>query len=237
MKEHNRQRYVFGLVAAALLLVLLIAHLTRVLAIDEVALGLLGGVALSVVFALSEQLGIAKITAGSWGVENAKLANTAAKAIPKDHRGHLPDVLREHTNLFPVIGVRVLWIDNHPERLTPHRRVLRRLGIDVVTATSTEEAKVQLKKDADFTLLIQDNLRDKAGDAEDLVKWVDLVCRSMYGVRIPIVVYSFDEYDRAVGVAEQDWITKDFSRLLSRVVEEVRGWHKQHLEPKQKSYL
>jgi CheY-like chemotaxis protein len=53
-------------------------------------------------------------------------------------------------------GARVLWVDDHPNEVLGERRILRSLGVEVMTATSTEEAVEVLRRDGDFDLLITD---------------------------------------------------------------------------------
>lgn len=185
-------------------------------------------------FALSDRLGISRITAGIFAIENKELIKEALAAIPLDHTGHLGEVLRKNSDLFPVIGARVLWVDDNPQNLIPHRQILRRLGMNVVTAKSTTEAKSQLINDGDFTLVIQDNLRESSGEARELVDWLEVEGRQKYHPRMPLIVYSFDKYIDSVGVAEKDWITKDFGRLLGRIVEKIRDWQKLSQDAKTK---
>lgn len=51
---------------------------------------------------------------------------------------------------------RVLWIDDNPHEVLGVRRVLRSLGINIVTATSSERAEEILEADNDFDLVISD---------------------------------------------------------------------------------
>jgi CheY-like chemotaxis protein len=53
-------------------------------------------------------------------------------------------------------GSRVLWIDDHPHEVLSERRVLRALGIDVITASSSMKAEGILEEDDDFDLIISD---------------------------------------------------------------------------------
>ena len=53
-------------------------------------------------------------------------------------------------------GSRVLWIDDHPHEILPERRILRALGIDVVTASSSIKAESVFEEDDDFDLIISD---------------------------------------------------------------------------------
>ena len=58
--------------------------------------------------------------------------------------------------LTTIRGSRVLWIDDRPEKIVALRRLFRSLGVNVVSAVSSEEARVILAADSDFDLLISD---------------------------------------------------------------------------------
>jgi hypothetical protein len=240
MNGHKRFRFWFGLSAAVILFVVLTVHLKGAVKLDNVALGLLAGVAACLAFAFAGQLGIIKIGAGSASIE---LAKDAAGAIKREDRGQFSEVLANNSDLFPVVGARILWVDDHPEELIAHRQVLRRLGLQVVFVTSSDEAIAELKRDADFALLIQDNLRAGSNDdakrsndnAKKLVKWVAKEGRPKHKLLAPLIVYSFDQHDETVGVIREDWITSDFSKLLSRLAQELRIWRLRFPDPQEKS--
>jgi hypothetical protein len=237
MIQHSRHRLVFGLFIALTCVVVLVVHMAGLAKqawykVDQTVLALLAGLAGSLAFALSEHLGITKITSPLVTLE---LADKAVKRIPPEHLGQTSEVISKHSDLFPAIGARVLWVDDEPEKLIAHRQVFRRLGIEVITATSTEEAKRELERDADFVLIVQDNLRKEINDAKSLVGWLKGVGRQKYRVGAPLVVYSLDKFDPSVGADEQDWITKDFGSLLSRVVNEIHGWSGRPLDAPPKS--
>lgn len=65
-------------------------------------------------------------------------------------------------------GSRVLWIDDHPEQILGERRILRALGVEVLSANSTDSARRILKEDNDFDLVISDMQRK--GEAESKFK-------------------------------------------------------------------
>jgi hypothetical protein len=216
-------RFWFGFCAAVVLLVILGIHLIGQVKLDNAALALVGGTGAALAFAMSEQLGITRITAFHTTIEFAK---EAAKAIPKEQRGQIYDVLRNNEDLFPMFGARVLWVDDEPKTLIPHRQVLRRLGVQVISVTSTDKAIAEAERDPDFALVIQDRLRnDEEKDAIELNRWVSTTARKDYKLLAPLVVYSFDQFDPSIGVKEEDWITRDFSKLLNRVILELRDWH------------
>lgn len=74
----------------------------------------------------------------------------------------IADLTRLKDELIAVRGSRVLWIDDHPHTVVAERRLLRALGVDVVTASSSSEAERTLESDNDFDLIISDVQR--AGD-------------------------------------------------------------------------
>ena len=225
----------FGLWGAAILLAILAVHLAGRIKFDNPALGLIAGVAAALAFGMSDRLGIVKIGAGGASVELER-AKEAAQAIPEKVPGELDKVINRYKELFPILGARVLWVDDAPEELIPHRQVLRRLGIQVVSVTSTDSAIAEVTRDPDFALLIQDRLRMRGtDDAKKLAAWVSQVGRQKYQLLAPLVVYSFDEFDASVGVITGDWITGDFGILLERVILEMRNWSSRIPELKSKS--
>jgi len=64
-------------------------------------------------------------------------------------------------------GSRVLWIDDNPHEILPERRILRALGIDVVTASDSGTAESILKQDDDFDMIISDVQRKGEIDHRD----------------------------------------------------------------------
>ncbi len=194
---------------------------------DEVALAFLAFVVGGLLFALSPQLGITKISAGSLEVEIMPLVKQAVAKLPSGQETEVWRVLKKHSALFPVIGVRLLWVDDCPESLIPQRRLLRRLGMEVVTVTSTKEATDELTRDGDYALIVQDHLRHgKVDDARVLVEWLNTQ-KPDYGVeKIPLVVFTWDAFDNSIGVKEWNWITQDFASLLNHIANEVQEWKK-----------
>lgn len=53
-------------------------------------------------------------------------------------------------------GSRVLWIDDKPEKIVGERRLLRALGVHIVSASSSQAARTILLDDNDFDLIITD---------------------------------------------------------------------------------
>jgi CheY-like chemotaxis protein len=58
--------------------------------------------------------------------------------------------------LAAIRGSRVLWIDDHPHGVVGERRLLRALGVEVVTAVSSQDAEKTLEADNDFDMIISD---------------------------------------------------------------------------------
>lgn len=50
----------------------------------------------------------------------------------------------------------MLWIDDHPEEIIGERRVLRALGVLVVSTNSSKSARAILEQDNDFDLIVSD---------------------------------------------------------------------------------
>jgi CheY-like chemotaxis protein len=53
-------------------------------------------------------------------------------------------------------GSRILWIDDHPHEILSERRILRTLGIEVITVSNSAKAASILEEDNDFDLIISD---------------------------------------------------------------------------------
>ena len=227
MEKQSRWRMFGGITLSILFVVVLILHIKRNIDLDDIALVLLICIVGSIVFALSHQMGIAKITAGPFGVEIEPLVKQAVAELPSEQTEEVWRVLRKHSSLFPVTRVRLLWVDDRHDSLIPQRRLLRRLGIEVVAVKSTNAAIDELTRDGDFALIVQDRCRDeKVDDAQALVKWLDTKGPGHGIERIPLIVFTVDEFDKSIGVKEWNWITKDFASLLDRTANEVQQWRK-----------
>jgi CheY-like chemotaxis protein len=229
--QQTRWRLVAGLIAAVIFVLALVARVYYKVQVDEVAVALLVCVIGSILFALSQRLGISKISAGPLEVEMPLVEQAVAELPSGQEAREVWRVLNKHSGLFPVIGVRLLWVDDRPETLIPHRRLLRRLGAEVVTVTSTDAAKAEIERDGDFALIIQDRFRHHGvEDARALTKWVETDGLN-YSVRqIPLVVFTWDVFDESIGAKERNWITKDFASLVDRIANEVQHW-KKHSPP------
>jgi CheY-like chemotaxis protein len=101
-------------------------------------------------------------------------------------------------------GSRVLWIDDYPHELLGLRRLFRALGIEVIPAPSSAEARKLLDLDNDFDLVITDVQREERGadGKETFHGGVDFV---VSGIRthedkaircLPVIFYA--AYDSAV---------------------------------------
>ena len=105
MEKQSLWRMFGGVTLAILFVVVLILHIkTEKFHLDDVALILLVCVVGSIVFALSHQLGIAKITAGPLGVEIEPLVKQAVAELPSEQTEEVWRVLKKHSSFFPVTG-------------------------------------------------------------------------------------------------------------------------------------
>jgi CheY-like chemotaxis protein len=83
-------------------------------------------------------------------------------------REKLSETLSRMKDEVEVIrGSRVLWIDDHPDKVLSLRRLLRSLGVEVVAAVSSAAAEEILGTDKDFDLIISDVQRE--GDSHKVV--------------------------------------------------------------------
>lgn len=104
-------------------------------------------------------------------------------------------------------GSRVLWIDDKPHNVVGARRLFRSLGVEVLTAISSDSAEEIMQTDNDFDLIISDvqrkgeNYRLNEGiEIHDGVNFVvklrqhdDVVIQSL-----PVVFYAAYEWRRLV---------------------------------------
>jgi CheY-like chemotaxis protein len=61
------------------------------------------------------------------------------------------------SHVLPVItGSKLLWIDDRPENLTNERRLFRALGVTIIPAISSDQAREILRADRDFDLIVSD---------------------------------------------------------------------------------
>jgi CheY-like chemotaxis protein len=98
----------------------------------------------------------------------------ALRALQLDRidKREIRETLESRAEKLDVLrGARVLWHDDVPRSTVGGRRLLRALGIDVVSVTDREAALNTLENDCDFDLVITDVLRrtDHGYKAEGLV--------------------------------------------------------------------
>jgi len=83
----------------------------------------------------------------------------ALNSLKMDHRGKqllekkLSDLASE---IEQIDHSRILWVDDKPQVIVGERRLLRSLGIEVVTAKDTESALRKIEEDNDFDIIISD---------------------------------------------------------------------------------
>ncbi|MEJ2429545.1 MAG: hypothetical protein P8075_11590 [Deltaproteobacteria bacterium] len=115
---------------------------------------------------------------------------------------------RTESQLLTIRRSRVLWIDDRPEKLVALRRLLRALGVNVVSTISSEDARRVLSADSDFDLLVTDVQRE--GDTHELtggtpihegtnfVVWLRTKHKDPVVRSIPVVFYAAYDWDRLV---------------------------------------
>ena len=118
----------------------------------------------------------------------------------------IADLTRLKDELIAVRGSRVLWIDDHPHTVVAERRLLRALGVDVVTASSSNEAERTLEGDNDFDLIITDvqrhgdNYRTTGGiDIHDGVNFIVRLRKDHKDpviTKLPVIFYAAYDPDR-----------------------------------------
>ena len=116
------------------------------------------------------------------------------------------DLTKLKDELILVRGSRVLWIDDHPHTVVAERRLLRALGVDVVTASSSSEAERTLESDNDFDLIITDiqragdHFRETGGiDIHDGVNFIVHLRKDHTDpviAKLPVIFYAAYDADR-----------------------------------------
>lgn len=81
------------------------------------------------------------------------------------HKLLIDQLSRLETELESIRGAKILWIDDLPHKLVGVRRLFRALGVQIVSATSSEMAADILETDNDFDLIITDIQRYEDGPA------------------------------------------------------------------------
>jgi CheY-like chemotaxis protein len=136
----------------------------------------------------------------------AAIAGLALDKIEDDRlRSRLARVGKD---LESIRGSRILWIDDRPHNILGVRRLLRALGIHIVSAISSEAAGEILETDNDFDLLVTDVQRlgesHKVTGGKILHEGVNYVVR-LRGhpdpniAQMPVIFYSgYDEWQKLV---------------------------------------
>jgi CheY-like chemotaxis protein len=112
------------------------------------------------------------------GVELSLDAPPVQVAVASLSLGRIEDAklrtrLQVLSHVLPVVaGSRLLWIDDRPEKVINERRLLRAVGVTVVPATSSDQAREILRADRDFDLIVTDVQR--IGDTHEITGGVDI---------------------------------------------------------------
>jgi CheY-like chemotaxis protein len=136
-----------------------------------------------------------------------------------------------------VRGGRVLWIDDKPHEIVGERRLLRALGIDIMTANSSKVAEDILSADNDFDLIISDVQR--VGDSYKVTGGIDIHEGVNFIVRLrqfenqaikslPVVFYAAYDWPRlerftrpARATYPEPRLTNSVDRLITETVREI----------------
>mgnify|MGYP000895463027 CR=1 FL=1 len=109
--------------------------------------------------------------------------------------------------IISVRGGRVLWIDDNPHKVVGERRLLRSLGIQIITAISSESAEIILEEDNDFDLIITDVQRYgnsyKINNGVDIHEGVNFIVKLRQHLDqtirdTPVVFYAAYDWERLV---------------------------------------
>lgn len=111
------------------------------------------------------------------------------------------------TELQSIRGGKILWIDDKPHKIIGVRRLLRALGIQIVSAISSKMASVILESDNDFDLIITDVQRkgEKSSKNDDynILDGVDFILklrehRDPTIRSLPVIFYAAYDWERLV---------------------------------------
>jgi CheY-like chemotaxis protein len=117
------------------------------------------------------------------------------------HKSLLEQLSYLDKELQLVRGGKILWIDDKPHNIIGVRRLLRALGIQIVSATSSKMAEDILERDNDFDLIITDVQRQ--GDSSNILDGVDFIVklrkhRDSTIRALPVVFYAAYDWERLV---------------------------------------
>jgi len=137
-----------------------------------------------------------------------------------------------------VHGARVLWIDDRPEKVTGERRLLRALGVTVVSAISSDAALAILNTDNDFDLIVTDVQREgeyykktggvKIHDGVNFIRWLRTENKDPTTREIRVVFYAAYDWQRlaeftrpARELAPEASISNSISDFVPKVITQL----------------
>jgi len=142
---------------------------------------------------------------------------------------------RNRETIEAIRGSRILWIDDNPHYLLGERRLLRDLGIIVVSAISSEMARQIIDADNDFDLIITDVQRkgESYKDTNGIMvhEGVNFIVKNLLSIdddfirSVPIIFYAAYDWDRLVKFTAparvqhaQIDICNDFVTFITKVI-------------------
>lgn len=128
----------------------------------------------------------------------------------------------------PLLGARVLWVDDHPEHNEAEAARLREVGVEIRTELDTDVALTAFEE-SEFDVVISDMQRSRAQSGLELLKWI----RSNRPA-VPFILYSRRGDQRAALRAGAFGATNKPVALLElvrkAVVEPVKSAHERVLD-------
>ncbi len=137
-------------------------------------------------------------------------------------------------------GGRVLWIDDRPDTILGERRLLRALGVEVVSADSSSVAEEMLRRDNDFDLIISDVQRKgesyRLNNGEPIHEGVNFIVKLRNEKHtkdpiirsLPVIFYAAYSWDRlaeftrpAREATPEAEITNNVETLIPKVVKSI----------------
>jgi len=157
MKKNQLAKTFFAILLLGLALIRWALYDISKIRMDNVFLGIIG-FAILIYFIPWENLKTFKAAGVEFSIEQSPVkAAISGLGLGRIKDKKLLDELKELEDEMQLIrGGRVIWIDDKPHNITGERRLLRALGIQIVTALSSENAERVLESDNDFDLIISD---------------------------------------------------------------------------------
>jgi CheY-like chemotaxis protein len=238
VKNINWTQYVAA-IFLLLLALLRAVYPEDVINMDSVFLGL---IASALILSLIPLKSLRSLKAAGIEVTIDSLQVKGAVGSLKLDRVENQKLRRKLETLAPMLGVvmgaRVLWIDDRPEKVTGERRLLRALGVVVVNTISSDNALEIIETDNDFDLIVTDIQRKgeyykktdgiKIHDGVNFIKWLRTEYKDPIVRALPVAFYAAYDWKRLVeftrparDLTPQASISNSVSEFVPKVINQL----------------